>query len=317
MLLLLSWLLLAGCSVPPSRPPNVSHQDAHGGGNLVAFDNASSYLASGGWEGGIKLWRLPDGSHVRSWAAHTDSVEGIAFVENDRRIMTAGYDASFAEWTLDGTLIRRIPTISPITDMVLDEAARLVVTGHADGRVRLWNYPALMLASEHALHKGPIMAIAWHGNTRQLASSGEDGRVFLWQPGQTPTALPSPPGDSWTLVFSPDGRQLTGSGWLDLYHWDIAAQRLQVVETDHGGIITALHYSGDGQRLASISRQTDSAVLILDAKSGVVEQRLQPHDLCGGHVRYSPNGRFIATTSDDASVRIWDLQQPLPDVSHY
>jgi len=310
-------VLLAACSVPPTRPPNVAIEDAHGGGNLVAFNHGSTYLASGGWEGGLNLWHLPDGKHVRFWSAHTDSVEGIAFVADDSRIITAGYDASFAEWTLAGELIRRIAVASPITHMVLTEADRLVVTGHADGWVRLWNYPAFRLIRQHALHKGPVMAVAWHGRTRQLASSGEDGRVYLWQPGEAPAALPSPPGDSWALAFSPDGSRLTGSGWVDLYHWNTGSRRLQVVATDHGGIITALQYSGDGQHLASISRQTDSAVLILDATSGRVEKRLQPHDLCGGHVRYSPNGRFIATTSDDASVRIWDLEHPLPDSRNY
>jgi len=44
-----------------------------------------------------------------------------------------------------------------------------------------------------------------------------------------------------------------------------------------------------------------------------VLKRFQPHELCGSFVRLSSDGRYLASTSDDASVYIWDLQYPLPE----
>ena len=76
----------------------------------------------------------------------------------------------------------------------------------------------------------------------------------------------------------------------------------------HLGIIKALEYIDDGRELATISRQTDSAVYFLDAKSGEVKRRFQRHDLCGGDIAVSADGRYLATTSDDASVRFWVLE---------
>jgi WD40 repeat protein len=51
-------------------------------------------------------------------------------------------------------------------------------------------------------------------------------------------------------------------------------------------------------------------VLFLDPLSGKTNARYQQHDLCGVAVNVSPDGRYLATTSDDASVRIWKLSTP-------
>ena len=77
--------------------------------------------------------------------------------------------------------------------------------------------------------------------------------------------------------------------------------------TRHRGIIRSIGYLPGSNLLASISRQTDSAVYLLDPESGAVVRRFQQHDLCGASIALSPDGHYLATTSDDASVRIWDL----------
>lgn len=132
-----------------------------------------------------------------------------------------------------------------------------------------------------------------------------------WTIGDGMVELPSPSTYSRSLVYTPDGRSLIGSGWFRLFRWDLETRRLQEIATEHNGIINSLALGGEGRRLASISRQTDSAVYFLDPHTGEVIERFQPHELCGGFVARSPDGRYLATTSDDASVRIWDLEYPL------
>ena len=94
-----------------------------------------------------------------------------------------------------------------------------------------------------------------------------------------------------------------------LYRWNPASGELASLKTEHRGIINNIQFTPDGQ-LASISRQTDSAVLFLDPLSGETSARFQKHDLCGVAVNVSPDGRYLATTSDDASVRIWKIEAP-------
>jgi WD40 repeat protein len=71
--------------------------------------------------------------------------------------------------------------------------------------------------------------------------------------------------------------------------------------------VTSISYSPDGRDLASIGRHTDSSVHIEDTQDFNVERYYQSHKLCGYMIRISPDGRWMASTSDDESVRLYDL----------
>ncbi len=306
-------LAVSGCAVTPRVPANVVLRDAHNNGYVLAFDDRSETLASGGSEGRIRLWRLPDGKELAGWKAHTDSVQGLQFLDHDRELLSAAYDGTLARWRRDGTLLKRLQTPAPVTSLAVDEAGDLAITGHSDGHVRLWRLAELTLVRDWQPHRGAVRAVAYHAADGQLASSGTDGRVFHWRRHEEPRPLSSPPTDAQDLAFTPDGKSLLGSGWFKLFRWRLDDGRLQVLPTPHHGFVKSISLSRDGRTLASIGRQTDSAVYLLDATTGAVLKRFQPHELCGSFVRLSPDGRYLASTSDDASVYIWDLQHPLPE----
>ena len=154
-------LLLAACSsLQPEESPLVIKDKAHSGGSVVVFSQSGDRVASGGWEGTVRLWQLPEGREIRHWPAHSDSVNGIAFLDADRQIITAGYDGLLARRAVDGGLLQQIVTPSAITHMVADPATDRLVTGHSDGWVRLWKAADFTLLKEQQLHKGAIKAVA-------------------------------------------------------------------------------------------------------------------------------------------------------------
>lgn len=302
------WLaLLAGCAAP-GQAPDVILDDAHySQGHVLAFPATADVLASGGSDGRVALWRLPDGARVATWEAHTDSVYGLAFLQHDRLLLSAGYDGRLALWRRDGTLERERATPSSVTTLAVAEERGYVLTGHEDGYVRLWRLPDLAPVAEWRLHRDYVRAVAIHASSGTFAASGAGRQVYVWNASQAPRALTSPPSDARSLVFMPDGRRLLGGGWFKLFRWDVAHGTLTVLPTEHGGIIAALDLGPDGRTLASISRQLDSAVLFLDPETGATSRRFHRHDLCGENVVLSRDGRWLATTADDSSVRIWDL----------
>ena len=291
--------------------PNVIVDSAHyNQGHVLAFADAADVLASSGSDGFIRLWQLPDGAPAGGWRAHGESVYGLAFLQRDRALISAGYDGRLAVWRRDGRLERERVTPSPITAFTVDEARDMVLTGHEDGRVRQWRLADLALAAEWPLHRDYVRAVALHRATGRFASSGADGQVFVWRAHEPARALAAPPTDARDLVFLPDGEHVLGGGWFKLFRWEVANGVLKVLPTEHGGIVVSLHLGTDGRTLASISRQLDSAVYFLDPETGATVRRFQQHELCGAAVRLSTDGRYLATTADDASVRIWDMLEP-------
>lgn len=304
-------VLLWGCAAAPWDEPLWSREDAHGNGSVVAFDAASAWFASGGLEGRIRLWRLPDGEPGRGWTGHRGPVMGLAFPGRDRSLLSVGWDGTLALWRSPGVLARRVVTGTPVTALAIDRESGRAVTGHDDGSVRWWSLPGLDELDRARIHRASVRATAIQAGGTTAASSADDGTVMLRSLRGAPRALAEPPTDAWSLVFSADGRYLFGGGWFDLYRWTLdepGDDGLRLLPTEHHGIIAALDVLPDGG-LASISRQTDSAVYILDPESGDSRRRFRRHDLCGAAIRVSPDGRWLGTTSDDASVRLWRLDR--------
>ncbi len=310
--LLVSLLLLNGCAFNTYRAADTVIADAHGGGSALAISPDSGQLASAGWGGDIRVWRLPDGAAQTLWQAHHGEVVALSFL-SDRRLLSAGFDGNLVEWSLRGRKIRSFQADSGVTALDVDTTGKQAVTGHRDGSVRLWRLPELSAGEILGSHEGAVRAVAIAPSGDLLASSARDGKVRLWRLDGAFTTLPDPGSDARTLQFAPDGRHLYGAGWFDLFRWNLAQRSLVTLDTDHHGIINSILFDPSGSYLASISRQTDSSVLSLDPATGKTIQRFQRHSLCGGVVVISPDGRTMVTTSDDASVMIWNLaKESLP-----
>lgn len=307
---LLCSLLLTACTVHNYEQPFAIHHNAHSGGSIVAFNQAGTVLASGGWEGTVRLWQLPGSEALTHWPAHSDSVNGIVFIEGDRQLVTAGYDGILVKWSLDSAVIKRIDTGAPVMHMAADLARGRLVTGHYDGTVRIWSVPELDLIEQRALHLDSLKVVAIDAGSQRYASGDSNGNVYVWDETGLVRELETPPADAWTLAFSPDGQWLMGGSWFRLFRWNLQDGSLQTLPTEHHGIIKSIQYTGNSNELASISRQTDSSVYFLDPASGETLRRFDAHDLCGAYISVSPDGHYLATTSDDASVRIWDLTAP-------
>jgi WD40 repeat protein len=302
--------LFGACQGVPPRPPEVIVENGNSGGSVLATSPDSRWVASGGWSGWVRVWALENGAAHAAWRAHNDSVNGVLFSQDGTRVLTAGYDGRMALWTIGGRLIDQWPTGSPVTGFAAASGADRVVTGHDDGSVRLWRTDGTPLETWSQVHGGRVRAVALDADGSSISAAGTDGQVTFWKTGDTPRRLEAPPSDARALLFDPQGTRLIGAGWFELFQWELPGGKLRRIETEHRGIINDLEFLPDG-RVASISRQTDSSVLLLDPLSGKTLERLQRHDLCGVAVAPSPDGRFLATTSDDATVRIWRLE-PLP-----
>jgi WD40 repeat protein len=302
-------LILTGCiTVPQGERADVILEDAHSSGSALAISPDSKILASGGKGGWIRLWRLDGGSEVAGWHAHRRAVNGIHFIRGGRRLISGGFNGKIAEWDLEGRLKREWQTPSPIISLVADSKANLVLTGHGDGQARLWRLSTSELLHAWQIFDGYIKTVAMDAGRGRFAASSHDGELAYWKIGVKPRYFDQSSYSSATLEFSPEGRYLYGAGWFSLYRWELASGALEDLKTEHFGRINRIAFMPDGQQLASISRQTDSSVLILDAATGKTVRRFQKHDLCGTVVTVSRDGRYLATTSDDASVRIWDLK---------
>ena len=153
------------------------------------------------------------------------------------------------------------------------------------------------------------MSVAYSAKAR-LAATYTWTRIRLWdlETGKEVRKWTGPGSDFYESVsFSPDGeRLLTASPGGPVCIWDVkSGKNLKMIqahpETDGGGGACGAAFSPDGKRIVS----GGAGVVVLDAETGKELRRYEGHTKLVHSVAYFPDGKRIASASDDGTVRIW------------
>ncbi|MDH3899619.1 MAG: hypothetical protein OEU51_01070 [Gammaproteobacteria bacterium] len=293
-----------------SQGPQLHLEEVHlFGAKRIAFSPAGDRLASGGQQGDVRIWAIPDGENLAVLDGHNRPVSGLAWLDDDH-LVSADTQGLLRVWdTAAGELVTEFRT-GQITSMALLPWPARIVVGHATGKLRIYSWPDFSLLAETGLQDA-VLSVAVEPQQQLIAVATDDRRVRLFDARLAPLReLQTPPGKVFELRFAPDGRQLAGGGWFRVFLWSPASGVLETRDSGHFGATASLDYSPDGQQLASIGRITSATVQVTDVATGQLDRRLAPQPLCGWHVRFSPDGRYVASSSEDGSVLLYDITVP-------
>jgi WD40 repeat protein/transcriptional regulator with XRE-family HTH domain len=248
----------------------------------LAFGPDEQAIATGSWDGTIKLWNLENGTLSGGqvsllWLGqHAGSIHRLAF-RPDGRTLASGGD---------------------------------------DGVIRLWDVstgkPLQTLSDESSA----VYALAWSPDGRWLSCGSFDGTIRLWQmqegqatqPETATCTLMGHSGPVWSMAFAPDGRTLaSGSFDRTIRVWD--AERFEGRETlaGHTAPVNTVAWSPDGSLLASGSR--DQTIWLWDVERGSSRMALHGHTAVVHDLAFLPDGCSLLSGSEDGTLRVWDVER--------
>ena len=273
---------------PEYNPFGVPHK--------FALSPAADTLAVGRFDGSVHLVDLRTGAIRTAFGRHTAPVSGTRFTSDGRFLMTVGEDGKAIVWDVDAGAAGETFAghVGPVLALAVDRRSGTLYTGGHDGSVIAWD-----LVGDRRLGRpfdaGPGSDVLFPPAT----SISRNGRLLA------------------TTQRGPDWRGAPGArreGHVTVVDTRTMAPRdltIRGVPLDGQGSF-APAFPAFGPRGTLVVSGPGGFLALADARTGEVLHRLRGHRDLVSPPAVSADGRIIATTSADRTLRVWDARSARP-----
>ena len=278
-------------------------------------------IASGSKDKTIKLWNrqgelqatLAGGES--NLQGHQDTVWCVDFSPDSQLIVSASKDQTIKLWNRKGELLNTFTGhLDEVKWVSFSPDGELIASASKDGTVKLWNRKGELLKTLTD-HEGAVFSVAWSPDGQSLASGSKDKTIKIWS--RDGTLLYTSLGHEknvLSVTFSPDGKLLaSASDDRTIKVWNREGKLLKTLEGHEDAVNTIAFNPNLDQSARLVSADSDGHIKLW-TWDGKLITTISGHASTVNQVIFTTDGKTVASASLDTSIRLWNLDNILPEI---
>ncbi|MFH1212889.1 MAG: T9SS type A sorting domain-containing protein [Candidatus Neomarinimicrobiota bacterium] len=268
--------------------------------NSIAYSPDGEYIASGGNDGKVKIWRCDDDTLIKTINLGIQ-VHSVSY-SNDGIFIGIGTGNSLDLYQNNTFTHIRDFSYSNINSITFSIDGQFIAAAGSN--------VSIFRISNSDLYKtifpgNPTWSIAFSKNGEYLASGGVNNTVDLWK---VDTWLKEKTlnqnNEVFAVCFSPDDSLIASASYQEIKIWRVSDGSLIRTIQGHSSWIKSIDFSPDGKYL--VSGGYDKLVKIWSVDKGILLKSFSGHSDWVNSVAFSPDGRYVASGSSDKTIKIWN-----------
>lgn len=277
---------------------------------IAKFSPDGQYILSGSLDKTARLWNK-DGKLLAELKGHERAIsiwgnDVVNFSPDSKQMITCSEDGTARLWNHSGKQRVVLKHNGKVQAAEFSPDGKYIVTASFDSTAKIWDANGKLL---HLLsgHNGLVFRAHFSADNKYVITASWDGNIRIWDfQGNLLKKIQPRSGAIGEMDISTNADMIaviTGNKALKVY--DFNGKELLSIPEHKAGNSKTLDFSNDHQFIAGVN--LDEKTVIVYTIKGEQVCKLEGHTAQIWSIQFSPDDKYLITTSNDNTARLWDM----------